>query len=88
MTLVVHNRDGAPQRIEAPLWEGRQLGDQFAEAPQWADPAVRRQLAERGFDLQAHRRYVPLFFEQQNRMVPMIVPVDDAVVTPVSRQVY
>jgi hypothetical protein len=29
-----------------------------------------------------------MFFEQQNHLVPMVVPVDDAVVTPVNRPVF
>jgi hypothetical protein len=88
ITLVVQDRTGAPQRVQVPLVEGRQLGDQFGESPQWADPAVRRRLAEQGLDLQARRRYVPLYFEQKDHVVPMIVPVDDATVTPVSRPVF
>jgi hypothetical protein len=45
-------------------------------------------LDAQGLDLAARRRYVPLYFEQQNQQVPFIVPVDDAVVTPVSRPVF
>lgn len=88
ITLVVRNEDGQPQRVRVPLWEGERLGQAFADAPQWAVPAVQKEFAERGLDLKARRRYAPLFFEQQDRMVPMIVPVDDAVITPVSRPIY
>jgi hypothetical protein len=88
VTLVVQDRTGAPQRVRVPLVEGSRLGQEFADSPQWAAPGVRQQLAEQGFDLQAKRRYAPLYFEQQDKIVPMIVPVDDAVVTPVSRPVY
>jgi hypothetical protein len=88
ITLVVNSPDGRPQRVQIPLIEGRRLGEQFAESPRWADPEVQRELAERGLDLQARRRYAPLFFEQQDRIVPMIVPVDDAVITPVSLPIY
>jgi anti-sigma factor RsiW len=88
ITLVVQNQHGQPQRVRVPLVEAAQLGQQFASAPQWAVPAVREQFEERGLDLQTRRRYAPLFFEQQGRVVPMIVPVDDAVITPVSRPFY
>jgi hypothetical protein len=71
-----------------PLVEGSRLGEQFGASPQWAAPEIRRQLAEQGIDLKARRRYAPLYFEQQDGVVPMVVPVDDAVITPVSRTVY
>jgi hypothetical protein len=88
VTLVVHNQNGEPQRVRVPLVEGRRLGQAFADAPQWAAPAVREYLQERGLDLKARRRYAPMYFEQPNGMAPLIVPVDDAVITPVSLPVY
>ncbi len=88
ITLVVHDRNGQPQRVQVPLVEGERLGEQFGASPQWAAPEFRRQFADHGIDLQTRRRYAPLFFEQENRIVPMVVPVDDAVVTPVSRPIY
>lgn len=88
VTLVVHDRNGVPQRMQVPLVEASTLGKQFADAPHWAPPAMKEKLAQQGLDLQARRRYAPLYFEQQDRIVPMIVPVDDAVVTPVSRPIY
>jgi hypothetical protein len=88
ITLVVQDRAGHPRRVQIPLVEGHRLGDEFADAPQWAVPVVRREFAKQGLDLQARRRYAPLFFEQADRVVPMIVPVDDAVITPVSRPIF
>jgi hypothetical protein len=88
ITLIVHDSQGVPQRVQVPLVEGRRLGRLFADAPLWAAPEIRERLAEQGLDLHARRRYAPLFFEQQDRIVPMVVPVDDAVVTPVSRPIY
>jgi hypothetical protein len=89
VTLVVNNHEGVPQRVRVPLVEGRHLGQQFADTPEWfSSPELARQLNERGLDLAARRRYAPMFFEQANQLVPMIVPVDDAVVTPVNRPVY
>jgi hypothetical protein len=65
------------------------LGEQFADTPEWSNSLeLARRLNERGLGLAARRRYAPMFFEQANQFVPMIVPVDDAVVTPVNRPVF
>jgi len=88
VTLVVNDRDGVPQRIEVPLVEGRQLGQAFGDVPQWSSPELDRRLDEQGLDLDARRRYAPMYFEQENKIVPMVVPVDDAVVRPANRPVY
>jgi hypothetical protein len=88
VTLVLNDTQGAEHRVQLPLVEGRRLGENFDEAPLWsASPELQRSLGERGFDLRARRRYAPMYFEQQNKLVPMVVPVDDAVVTPVKRKV-
>jgi hypothetical protein len=88
VTLVVNDHRGVPHRLSVPLVEGRQLGAEFADRPNWSSPELERRLGEKGLDLAARRRYVPLYFEQQNQQIPFIVPVDDAVVTPVSRPVF
>jgi hypothetical protein len=88
VTLVVNDRHGVPQRIEVPLVEGRQLGGAFGDVPHWSSAELNRQFDERGLNLDARRRYAPIYFEQQNKIVPMVVPVDDAVVRPANRPVY
>lgn len=88
VTLVVNDRAGVPQRIEVPLVEGRELGGAFGDVPHWSSPELDRQLDERGLDLTARRRYAPIYFEQENKIVPMVVPVDDAIVRPAMRKVY
>jgi hypothetical protein len=88
VTLVVNDHRGVPHRLSVPLVEGRQLGAEFADTPNWPSHEQRRRLDAQGLDIAARRRYVPLYFEQQNQQVPFIVPVDDAVVTPVSRPVF
>jgi hypothetical protein len=87
VTLVVNDRNGVPQRIEVPLVEGRQLGSAFGDVPNWS-PEIGRRFDEQGLDLTARRRYAPIYFEQQNKIVPMVVPVDDAIVQPATRPVY
>ena len=51
-------------------------------------PALRQQLLDNGLDLKVRQRVVPLFFENNNELAPMIVPVNDAVITPVSRELF
>lgn len=89
VTLVLNDSQGAQHRVEVPLVEARNLGRQFADSPRWApSPAVRRSLDAQGVDLKTRRRYAPLYFEQENQIVPMVVPVDDAYVTPVNSTVF
>jgi hypothetical protein len=88
VTLVVNDHRGVPHRVSVPLVEGRQLGAEFADTPNWSSPELERRLGEQGLDFAARRRYVPFYFEQQNQQIPFVVPVDDAVVTPVSRPVF
>jgi hypothetical protein len=88
VTLVVNDHRGVPQRVKVPLVEARQLGAEFAEVPTWTSPELLRRLDQHGLGLTARRRYAPLYFEQQDQRIPFVVPVDDAVVTPVSRSVY
>jgi hypothetical protein len=88
ITLVVRDDQGVPRRVHVPLVEGDDLGAPFDQSPAWLNAAMREQLAEHGLDLNGRRRYAPLYFEQDDKIVPMMVPVDDAVITPVSRPVY
>jgi anti-sigma factor RsiW len=88
VTLVVNDRDGASHRVSVPLVDAREMGAAFSDTPHWSSPELDRRLDERGLNLAARRRYVPLYFEQQDKRIPFVVPVDDAIVTPVSRPVY
>lgn len=88
ITLVVRDDQGVPRRVQVPLVDGGDLGAPFDQSPAWLNAAMREQLAEHGLDLNGRRRYAPLYFEQDDKIVPMMVPVDDAVITPVSRPVY
>jgi hypothetical protein len=89
VTLVVNDHHGKPQRVEIPLVEGQRLGNQFAQEPAWSEaPELARRLDRQGLGVEVRRRYAPLFFEQEDRLIPMVVPVDDAVVRPVSRPLY
>ncbi|HEX6962297.1 MAG TPA: hypothetical protein VF175_10550 [Lacipirellula sp.] len=88
VTLVVNDYRGAPHRVRVPLLEARELGAEFAAVPTWTSPELLQRLDQQGLGLAARRRYAPLYFEQQDQRIPFVVPVDDAVVMPVSRSVY
>jgi len=49
---------------------------------------VRASFRDRGFELQRRRRFASMFFEQDEQLVPMVVPIDDTYIVPVSRPVY
>ncbi len=68
VTLVVNDRDGVPQRIEVPLVEGRQLGQAFGDVPHWSSPELDPQLDEHGLDLDARRRYAPIYLSKRTRL--------------------
>lgn len=81
VTLVVRDASGTPQRLQIPLVD--------APGAQWRPAgAMREQLHDHGLDMQVRRRYAPLFFESGDQLAPMVVPIDDAVVTPVRREIY
>jgi len=89
VTLVLNDAQGAQHRVEVPLVEARHLNGDLVESPRWTpSTALRRSLDAQGVDLKTRRRYAPLYFEQQNQIVPMVVPVDDAYVTPANRTVF
>jgi len=88
VTLLVRDDEGKPQRFHVPLVDSAGLDDQLGTMLTSLPPGYRDDLQERGYDLRGRRRYAPLYFEQNDQLVPMVVPVDDAYVVPVSRPVY
>jgi hypothetical protein len=60
----------------------RHLGVEFR--PSLSD-AARHHLRQRGYDVQSKRRYAPLWLENGQ---PMIVPVEDTKIIPISQPVY
>jgi hypothetical protein len=86
LTLWVRDDTGNARPLRVPLVDAgtldRQLGLQF----QTGLPSdVRSRLQDRGFDVQSKRRYAPLWLENGR---PMIVPVEDTRIVPVSQSVY
>jgi len=88
VTLVVRDASGKNRRIRVPLIQGAESKDRFDGSEGLFSAALRSNLQEQGLGLQSRRRYAPLFFEQDRRLVPMVVPVEDTYVVPVSRPVY
>lgn len=88
VTLLVRDASGENRRLRLPLLEAGDLEDELSGTVAAFPPEIRRSLNDRGFDLQQRRRYAPLFFEQHDRLVPMVVPVEDTNIVPVSRPVY
>jgi hypothetical protein len=86
LTFWVRDETGQARRLRVPLVDAaaldRQLGLQFQTG---LPPEVRSELQTRGFDVQSKRQYAPLWLENGR---PMIVPVEDTKIVPVSRSVY
>jgi hypothetical protein len=88
VTLVVRDIEGKSQRLQLPLVEVSG-GDSNGSLTAGTLPAeLRDGLQNRGLDLRSRRRFAPLFFEQDQELVPMVIPVDDTFVVPVNRPVY
>ncbi len=86
LTLWVRDEAGKAQPVRVPLGDARALDQQLGLQFQTGLPAdVRTQLQDRGFDVHSKRRYAPLWLENGR---PMIVPVEDTRIVPVSQSVY
>ena len=85
VTLLVRDVSGKNQRLQLPLMEVEALNNQFADA---LPDELRNRFRNRGFDVQRRRRFAPMFFEQNQELVPMMIPVDDTQIVPVSRPIY
>lgn len=88
VTLVVNDEQGQQQRVRLPLVDANELGDQWAHLSPDVPVELKSGLRDHGFDLRSKQRFAPLFFEQGQRLVPMVVPVSDTYVVPVERPVY
>ena len=85
ITLLVKDSQGRNQRVQVPLMDVVTLDKEFGQRL----PAnLRDRIRSNGFDLERRRRYAPMFFEQDEQIVPMVVPVDDTYIVPVSRPIY
>ena len=83
VTLLVRDDQGQAKRVRVPLVE-LASDSQLSEAMVNSFPVdYRESLKRQGKQLRGRRRYAPLYFEQDQQVVPMAVPVDDAYIVPV-----
>ena len=86
LTLWVRDASGRPQPLHVPLVDARamdpQLGLQFRSA---IPASMRDRLEQRGYQVESKQRYAPLWLENGR---PMVVPVEDTRIVPVSQTVY
>lgn len=86
LTLWVRNERGQAQPLRVPLVDAsaldRQLGLEFQPG---LTEAVRDRLQQQGYHVHSKRRYAPLMLENGR---PLVVPVEDTRIVPVSQVVY
>ncbi len=86
VTMWVRDEAGNARQLRVPLVDAtamdRRLGLQF----QPGLPAeVRNQLEQRGYQVESKRRYAPFVLDNGQ---PLVVPVEDTKIVPVSNRVY
>lgn len=82
VTLLVRDEQGQAKRVRVPLVDVGG-GPQSAALAESLPEALRQQLKRQGKDVRLRRRFAPLYFEQNEQLVPMAVPVNDAYIVPV-----
>jgi len=86
VTLFVRDEGGRMQPVRVPLVDAstldKELGVQFKTG---VPDDVRNQLKSDGYAVQTKRQYAPLWLENGR---PMILPVEDTKIVPVSNRVY
>jgi anti-sigma factor RsiW len=86
LTLWVRNEQGQAQPLRVPLVDAATLDEQLGvEFRPGLSDAARSRLRDRGYDVESKQRYAPLWLENGR---PMIVPVEDTRIVPVSGPVY
>ena len=86
VTLWVRDEAGNARQLRVPLVDATAMDQHLGLEFQSGVPAdVRRQLEERGYQVESKRRYAPLVLEGGR---PLMVPVEDTKIVPVSNPVY
>lgn len=86
LTLWVRDDTGQTRPLRVPLVDAGALDQHLGLEFQTGLPAnVRDELQDRGYNVQSKKRYAPLWLENGR---PMIVPVEDTRIVPVSQNVY
>jgi hypothetical protein len=88
LTLFVQVVNGRRHPVQVPLVDAntldKQLGVHFQSG---LSDDVRNQLQNDGYAVHSKRQYAPLWFEKEKGR-PMILPVEDTKIVPVSNRVY
>ena len=90
LTVWVQDRQGQRRAVGIPLVEARALDPRFDAqldtqfGPAISDP-IRRRIEAQGYQVNSRRRYAPLWMENGR---PLVLPVEDTQIVPVSQTVY
>ena len=86
LNLWVRDESGQLRRVRVPLVDANALDDELGLQFQTGVPNdMRDRLEDNGYAVQSKRRYAPLWLDNGR---PMIVPVEDTRIVPVSNKVY
>jgi hypothetical protein len=86
LNLWVRDDAGQMRRVRVPLVDASALDNELGLQFQTGVPDdVRARLQHRGYTVQSKRQYAPMWLDNGR---PMIVPVEDTKIVPVSNKVY
>ncbi len=86
INLWVRDDGGQLQRVRVPLVDANTLDREYGTVFQTGVPDdVRKQLKDQGLTVQSKRQYAPMWLDNGR---PMVVPVEDTKIVPVSNKVY
>jgi len=86
INLWVRDDGGQLKRVRVPLVDANSLDHQYGTIFQTGVPDdVRNQLKDQGYAVQSKRQYAPMWLDNGR---PMVVPVEDTKIVPVSNKVY
>lgn len=86
LNLWVRDDAGQLRRVRVPLVDASALDQQLGMQFQTGMPQdMRDQLHDHGYAVQSKRRYAPMWLENGR---PMVVPVEDTKIVPVSNRAY
>lgn len=86
VTFFVKDNSGRKQPVRVPLVDADTLDKEFGVQFQTGMPdVIRNQLNDSGYTVKSKRQYAPLWLENGR---PMVLPVEDTNIVPVSNKVY
>jgi hypothetical protein len=86
LRLWVRNFQGQAEPLHVPLVDATTLNQQLGlEFRSGISDELRQQLAAEGYRVESRQRYAPLWIDQDR---PLVVPVEDTKIVPISWQVY